>query len=300
MIERRVLLILGAGASADFSFPSGETLVEIICNNLNPEVSVWSGILGGLGFSSEMIEAYKYDLFHSNRFSVDAFLEHRPEFVQIGKASIALSLIPSENEQSLFGTSLRPKNWYRYLYNKMATESFKDFQNNQISIITFNYDRSIEHFFFTSIKSDYGKTESECAALLEHLPLVHVHGSLGSLPWQSKEGRSYSPDLTVQTVEAAMNGIKIISEAADDSPELDIARELIRNAEMIYFLGFGYHPTNLRRLHPELFQGKAVLGTAFKLGDSGRTELGKRCSFLRLEQSDHNVMSFVENVAQLG
>ena len=299
MIEGSVLLILGAGASAQFTFPSGERLVESICSNLSTETSPLISILNDLDFSNDLIKAFHSDLFHSNRTSVDAFLEHRPEFVQVGKASIALSLIPSENQDYLFGINARSNNWYRFLYNKMATDSFEGLSKNKLAIITFNYDRSIEHYLYTSIKSDFGKSEADCTQLMSQVPIVHVHGTLGALPWQLGEGRSYAPELSVGSVKCAMNGIKIISENVDNSPEFESAHTLIKNTGLIYFLGFGYHPTNMRRLNPDLLRTKAVAGTAYNMGDSTRAELMKRWPFLRMENNTRDIMNFMENIANL-
>jgi hypothetical protein len=62
------------------------------------------------------------------------------------------------------------------------------------------------------------------------------------------------------------SSIKIISEGSEDEPELRKARELLNQAEVIYFLGFGYHPENLRRLEEELtFKGKKIFGTTYEM-----------------------------------
>ena len=79
---------------------------------------------------------------HYSRISVDAFLEHRPEYLQIGKLSIALCIMAHEHEKKLFNAQ---RNWYDYLRIKLNS-SFDEFGDNKLSIITFNYDRSIEHY----------------------------------------------------------------------------------------------------------------------------------------------------------
>ena len=54
-------------------------------------------------------------------------------------------LIPKENEENLFTYQ---KSWLRVLYNNMSA-SFEEFGKNALSIITYNYDRSVEHFFLS-------------------------------------------------------------------------------------------------------------------------------------------------------
>ena len=46
----------------------------------------------------------------------------------------------------------------------------------------------------------------------------------------------------------AANNIKIIHEATDDTPEFVEARKYLKDAIRIFFFGFGFHPTNCRRL----------------------------------------------------
>ena len=42
--------------------------------------------------------------------------------------------------------------------------------------------------------------------------------------------------------------MKIIHESKDQTAEFDQSVNVLEQAECIYFLGFGYHPTNVRRL----------------------------------------------------
>lgn len=73
--------------------------------------------------------------------------------------------------------------WYQYFCDKLNT-SFEEFDQNKISIITFNYDRSLEHSLFTALKNSYAKNDRDCASKLKNIPIVHVYGQLGYLPWQ--------------------------------------------------------------------------------------------------------------------
>jgi hypothetical protein len=44
--------------------------------------------------------------------------------------------------------------WYEKLFQLMADGG--DFGNNQLSVVTFNYDRSFEAFIFTALQNLYG------------------------------------------------------------------------------------------------------------------------------------------------
>jgi hypothetical protein len=163
MISKKTVLILGAGASMPYGFPSGRDLKQVILRHLDPSTgSKLPATLNRLGISAWTIKDFYKNLAYSGRPSVDAFLEHRPEFLKIGKLAITLCLIPYEKEETLFFSGTKKGHWYEYLFNKLNAP-FNFFHENRLSIITFNYDRSIEHYFFKSLKSSYGKSDEECA-----------------------------------------------------------------------------------------------------------------------------------------
>src|SRR5712692_234585 len=99
MIRRRTLLVLGAGASIPFGFPSGQQLKAKICAGLSNEpVEFVYTLLRACGFDAALIVAFRDEFARSGRSAVDAFLEHRPDFLAVGKAAIAATLIPYEVE----------------------------------------------------------------------------------------------------------------------------------------------------------------------------------------------------------
>jgi hypothetical protein len=115
-----------------------------------------------LGFSATDITTFRDAFLYSGKSSVDAFLEHRIEFLDIGKAAIAETLITWERPEVPYTV---PNNWLMYLYARMNSE-FDEFGTNPISFITFNYDRLLEYFLFTSLYNTYGKGAEDCSAVL--------------------------------------------------------------------------------------------------------------------------------------
>jgi hypothetical protein len=87
---------------------------------------------------------------------------------------MACILIPFESEDKLFGYE---NSWLRYVYNKLDT-SFEEFGQNTLSVVTFHYDRSVEHFFFAALQNSYGKNPAECHGALKSMPIIHLHGAL--------------------------------------------------------------------------------------------------------------------------
>ena len=189
-------------------------------------------------------------------YSIDAWLEHNPKYLEIGKRAIAATLLEYEKD-----IDLRPEakgDWYQLLFHRLNCP-FDEFVNNKLSIITFNYDRSLENFLFNSFTNThterFEKDEEECIKKLNQLKILHVYGSLGRLRWQTKgpenptEKVDFGASLVEATIMFAANSIQIISESGTDvSPKFQQARELIESAKALYFLGFGYHNLNIDRL----------------------------------------------------
>src|SRR5258708_39292317 len=99
MIKTPTVLGLGAGASKPFGFPTGQELLKIITHQLlffTPEQTTLGQTLLACGFSEPDISRFAGALHLSQRSSVDAFLEFRSEFVEVGKAAMIAALIPYE------------------------------------------------------------------------------------------------------------------------------------------------------------------------------------------------------------
>lgn len=233
-----------------FGFPSGTGLMIQIIQRLSDSNtnSPFLCNLIQLGHSKKHINNFCEALRHSGLKSVDAFLEHRPEFIPVGKQAIAQCLIPCERTDSLYPqVGAAPfGDWYQLLFERMTDglKSIDEFENNKVSVVTFNYDRSLEHYLCTSLRSLFGVDRARALSQLERLELIHVYGLLGEYPTR----RDYEPTLRGDEIFEAAEAMKIIHEGEANTDSLKIARQWIQTAERILFLGFGYHPLNLRRL----------------------------------------------------
>ena len=279
MITNPTVLVLGAGASADYGFPLGYTLVVQICAGLSSVDSNLYKQLLSCGFTTDEIEGFRRAFELSAQLSIDTFLERRPEFLEIGKATIACCLIPHEDETRFYRRDRRGGSyrWYEYLFSRM-TATKEDFSGNQLSILTFNYDRSFEHFLYLALKNSYGLADDEAAKLLQSIPIVHLYGKLGELPYLSSgSGRHYRQQISREIIQLCIKAIKIVHEGAENAEEFKTACELLGKVKTICFLGFGYHPDNVRRLRlNELNQSPQIIGTAYELTQaeiSGITQL---------------------------
>jgi len=237
--EPRVF-ILGAGASADFGFPIGKELRDKVlrfCKSANGKK--W---LAELHHEDSRVLAF-YDELRTSAQSIDQFLEHNSDFLSIGKHCIAGVLLPCETEDKLFPPDGPTDHWYEYLIDYMEVGR-DQWEENRLSVVTFNYDRSFEHYF-TRVLTQQLKVTSEVAygRLLARVPIVHVHGSLGDYP-----GLPYGAPPNAQSISDAASRILVVGEADDTLPTFATASDILDGARLIDFLGFGFQRDNVRRL----------------------------------------------------
>jgi hypothetical protein len=264
MSGAKTVFVVGAGASKPYGLPTGGDLRDIICHDaLAPDPGLQS-----LGVDPKGFRKFQDTLLHSGRSSVDAFLGSRPDHMEIGKLAIALALLPLEVPSRLFRFWIKNRrsevhptateqgcgHWYELLFNMLTGDrTFAELDLARVGVVTFNYDRSFEEYLFVSLLNSYGRSREETAARFGEMPFVHVHGSLGRLPWQpedkAKPAVPYGAAGDVPGhVSAARDSIIVLHEADQNSLEFERARRLIAAAQQVYFLGFGFHRTNLERL----------------------------------------------------
>ena len=260
MINKTTTFIIGAGASIPYGFPSGERLSTNILGHINLILNYIKGSRGGETVLPELIDDRNYNkdfiiefsesFIHSGHKSIDAFLEHRPEFVDFGKILIAYDILLQEQRHNLFSPTIA-ENWYQYLWQQMSIGIRKeDFPKNNLRIVTFNYDRTFEHFFHTVLQKNYKLDLPQAYSLMmSSIGIAHVHGLLG--PLYDEKGRSFMSygvkNLTKHYLSTSAKNIHIISEDLS-SPEYSLAEKFMNESDVIYITGFGYHPTNVRRL----------------------------------------------------
>ncbi len=290
MIIKNTVFILGAGASKPFGFPTGLELKYYILNQLEVKNSPMRSMLLQLIKDDIEIMEFCNSLNKSGLLSVDSFLEHRTEFIKVGKLAIAYALINREDEQMLYQRNTG-ESWYEYLFGKMNAP-FDTFEENRVSFITFNYDRSLEHFLFNALQSLSNEKSERCAFILQRIMVKHIYGSLGQLSWQSSDGKSYSTKINPKILEKASNQIKIISEKEKKALVFKTAQNLLNNADYIFFLGFGYADNNLRRLNILNQQMKTPMGTAKSIGLADQNRIS---DFWKISLFEYTNIEFLRN-----
>ncbi|MCG2688642.1 hypothetical protein L6250_03355, partial [Candidatus Parcubacteria bacterium] len=244
MINNRIVLVLGAGASCHLGFFLGQELIEEVYRFVHGQtkgiknlgvpktafggedslIEVWEGnsILlerflklaeykkdNGQEYSSEDIKEFAERLHRAQPPSIDFFLEKNPQYSLLGKICIIFCLSRYEDQNgwnyfpSKFPERLKDDypdhGWYKYLWHKLidGCETFEDFKKNEISIITFNYDRSLEYYLMEAIKSFFNIAEEKAAEAVSVIQVHHVYGKLGKLDWEIncfQDGSYKSPE----------------------------------------------------------------------------------------------------------
>jgi len=197
------------------------------------------------------------------------------------------------------------RGWYNHLWEKIYDND--DISQNlaKLTVISFNYDRSFEQYLFNGIRSMSNRSDQETADCInKHLVIHHVYGQLGKLPWQDHDHEpvsEYKP-LPILNILRAMevvpektfseykridgfmkdqvekildinivckiaDAIRTYTEASKAEDHGKIIQRLSK-AERLFFLGFGYHPQNIKWLKELLMQNNKQLvyfGTTYKI-----------------------------------
>jgi hypothetical protein len=276
MITKKTVFVLGAGASMPYGFPSGAELRKMLCVPATKDFSTravdWVTPLEKNGISERDSIRFAESFLKSRVVSIDSFLSRRStDFGEIGKTAIAAIICAFEEPAALHKID-NEDDWYGYLWNALISGIHKcdELGRNQVSFITFNYDRSLEYFLLQSCKETFGVSHQEAVKALEPIKIIHVYGQLGLLDFDGAyQARAYETRIGARDLSIASSGIKIIPEARDDAPEFVAAREFCGQAEQICFLGFGFDPLNVSRLNlePEI-SIRRISGTPIRIAAS--------------------------------
>jgi hypothetical protein len=248
MIRVPTVFVVGAGGSKPYGFPLGRQLRDLAISN--HDHLAWSFWIEKLGVRAKLTEFVR-QLRTSGYSSVDQ-LEQRPEFTDVGTLAIAAVLLPRESHDNLFPPSApRNDHWYETLAGLLSVGDDKYLQN-RVTIVTFNYDRSLEEYLGSVILTRLARGRgTSLTRHFYHVPVIHVHGKLGKLGASLdavKRTVPFNSSLSAEAIAVAAREIRVIHQARPDTPEFFAARKALREAERVYFLGFGYNRLNVLRL----------------------------------------------------
>lgn len=254
-MTRKTTLILGAGASKTYGYPTGIGLRNEILK-LSEHIDAITEISSDN--SSVVKNFFKY-FKYSSATSIDSFVAKNPEYSEISKEVISLILLNCEDEEIFFKENLED-NWYEYFLNQILKDEFEDLNFSNIGIVTFNYDLSLEYFLHVTLSNMYKRNFNDVQKKLKDLKIHHVYGSLNkSIEKYGKTKINLSTINGGEEVDELRNyikyissGINLISMSRKENSEIKYIQLLIEESEKIGFLGFGFLHENIQIIRRDL------------------------------------------------
>jgi hypothetical protein len=190
MFKKPTIVILGAGASAEFGMPVGPKLLTQIAASLERRCTAEPRLLGlihekmGRERAERLLDAAPRLLPLIDQFdTIDEvlhFLSHDRDAVDLGKAAIAYQIAKAESDSVLCRARQDKEaekhcdtfTWARALLKiAMAGVRSEDFETyfNKVTIIDFNYDRVLKQYLYDALQRLYGIATGDAALCLKHL-----------------------------------------------------------------------------------------------------------------------------------
>jgi hypothetical protein len=284
MLRDKTCLVLGAGTSRPYLLPTSRELRHILLGGRFARDAFgrlgWDAremdtaqkherYLLDAGFTEGELERFRGEFFNAQRVSIDAFLAWRKDdFETIGKFAIAAAVLMCERRLYV------NENWYQWLLEKLI-EDGPDFQATNLHIVTFNYDRSFEFFFWRAFRAAFNLSGSKNDEMLGRIEIVHAYGDVGPL-LSDREGGLIRGDTIIPFGDADKAGqaarwINIVAPRTLP-PTAKRIREIISECQRICFLGFGFWKENLDLLNLDV-TGKKVFASCYKLQSDTKREV---------------------------
>ncbi|MHB8483397.1 MAG: hypothetical protein ACYDBV_11795 [Nitrospiria bacterium] len=272
MFTKNTVLVLGAGASCHFGYPTGDDLISRILNSIQTVKIPGPGLFPERTSMPLISEIYTfkplYDqlLFH-DPLSIDSFLtqfsSNKP-MLDAGKMIIVYEILQAENP-ALFlrfkpNTGNRNENWYRFLINALisgATPQKLVEEELRLKVITFNYDLSLEYALYSRFENHLF-LGPQAFPFLKKISenIVHIYGQVGQFEWNGGErknedyGKYKDEKAFIKADRHWKDKIFVIGQDRDNKVADNAAKAMqwLSDAEVVFFLGFGFNEDNINLL----------------------------------------------------
>lgn len=302
-IKNKFVIILGAGSSMEYGYPSGSKLQEIIIKRSRPietpittkeDIFIYSKTpdaaslgINSYSFSNEyyaelvsffpknLVEKFSRDLEIIDAPSIDAFISMpiNKEYEGICKFTIVQTILSFEKKK-LYDVK---QGWYQKLHHMLFPVNSDTIDFSNLTFISFNYDRSFEHYFFEKIFSLCKRDIDIAYEQFKKIKIFHPYGMINDAVLPPKQFKStwfryghlhekvndfrFQYNSEAELIHELSLNIDTIYESRK-SKENEEIRKAIENAEAYIFLGFGYHELNLELLG---IKSGHIYGTSYGL-----------------------------------
>jgi hypothetical protein len=316
MPNKSLVLVLGAGSSEEVDLPVGAELKRQIAERLDIRFQDYARQPGS--GDDKLLQAFRLASVRSDgsqgdinqlldvsrlirdampqAISIDNFIDsHRNDerIAFCGKLAIARCILEAEARSKLLVDRSNIYNkldfgaientWFNAFFQLLTENCQKEdipARLKKIAVISFNYDRCLEHYLYLALQNYYGILAAEAASMLAFLEVHHPYGKVGALPWMSQSGAiEYGATPTPDQLIVISKLLRTFTEGTDPSvSHINTIRATVADTERLLFLGFAFHRLNLDLLFPEPPSGvrsgtKSVFATAYGLSRSNSKQI---------------------------
>lgn len=196
---------------------------------------------------------------------------------------------------AVLGACEDPNTQVRDWYEPLADTLRRYNAENPLSIVTFNYDRSLEFLVSKKLGRDRQRDTTELSAVCR---IKHVYGILANLPGTNNGFEVAYGQLRQQGWHSwkAREALQFIWDEPSKET-LQICSDWIKEAEYVVILGFGYDERNMQRLGlTNLPAEKYVFSTGYNMSPDDRARVRTSCPRASIFWGDGNddARSFLE------
>jgi hypothetical protein len=300
LFRARTVFVIGAGASAELGFPLGEKLLTEIAERVDISYDFGqlqrgdyvladalrqklNATVDVTDYNDHLHSAWQIAKSSKQALSIDNVLDalEDPKAATVGKFGIVRSILSAEAESPFskwvdhfpdqIDLSALNGTWLDQL-TRLLTEGRRKSEIGSIfenlSIINFNYDRSIEQYLPFSLSNYFGLKPQVVREVMPSLPILRPYGKAGSLPWQGGDRSVEFGHSDACAVGAAADKILTFTEQVQDAALLEQIQNALESAERVIFLGFGFHRQNLQVLDCSALPHVEVLATSYGVSKS--------------------------------
>ncbi|WP_188710081.1 hypothetical protein [Novosphingobium marinum] len=303
MIRTKTTFIVGAGASTELQFPGGPELLSRIAqgydfSRFGTELQTRDSTLLAqyVAKAGERLNKSQNDLLAAaERIRISSKLgtsihsiieQHNSDRLipTLGKIAIAHFICQAEARSLLRekprmrgDLPVQGQDYWLFYFAQLLTSGVPrtkvDRIFDDVTIINFNWDRTIEHFMPFALEMAFGMPIAEAQQLVAaKLKILRPYGSVGRLQWQSGD----APQVDWGTekpwnIHNLPTQIFTASERANDVGLLREIRQTVTYAKRLVFLGFAFHPQNMELLiDHSLSHNPEVLTTIYGMTAANR------------------------------